>query len=280
MTTPPALLCRRKAVQVAVLAVLCLLPWLNAWGWTAVMGDFYALRLGTVPFADPLTLTQALAAGSVPAWPLWQGALSTLASALVLGRFFCGWLCPYGLFSEWMWRRRKAETRHEPGVWLQRVALTAAGLAGAALWGAPLLNALSAPGLLSLVPQLTGAAAVGAALTSAAGMLALEAWTGSRWWCRALCPQALLLMVAAWCGQKLPLRMAVRRRAERCSCAPQERPCAAVCSMGLNPKSKGGPPCALCTQCGDCVTACARKGGALRLGTAGGRTPRRASSPA
>lgn len=265
MNVPLSLLRRRRFVQAATLAGLCVLPWLNAGGWTAVVGNMYALRLGSIPLADPVAAAQVAAAGEVPGWSLYLGSLLTLVLALAAGRFFCGWLCPYGLLSEWLWRRRKNETgRSGPHPWRWRAALTAVGLAGTALWGAPLLNVFSAPGLISLAPQL--GAAAGTALFPVAGMLALEGITGRRWWCRALCPQALPLMAAAWCGRRLPFRLAARRRSGRCSCGAGEAPCATACSLGLNPRGKAEPSAALCTQCGDCVVSCAGRGGVLRLG--------------
>jgi len=50
---------------------------------------------------DPLTgLTTLLASGSLYAGLLW-GAL-VLALTLVLGRFFCGWVCPFGAMHQFM----------------------------------------------------------------------------------------------------------------------------------------------------------------------------------
>lgn len=90
----------RRPAQILVLCVLCALPWLNAHGWNAVSGDFFALNLAGVPFADPLSALQLLVAGMLPGPRLWMGALLTLTPALLLGRVFCSWACPYGLLSE------------------------------------------------------------------------------------------------------------------------------------------------------------------------------------
>ena len=45
---------------------------------------------------DPLALLNTILAGSAPILSLWLGALLLLFSTALLGRFFCGWLCPTG----------------------------------------------------------------------------------------------------------------------------------------------------------------------------------------
>lgn len=271
MNIPVGVLRLRRVVQVLVLAGLCVLPWANAQGWKEVMGNFYALYVGGVPFADPLTAAQNLATGYMPGWKLGVGAGLALALALVLGRVFCGWICPYGLLSEllWHWRGRKQGKLREDWAWKGRTVVTLAGLAGTAWLGLPLLNAISAPGNISLLPLLgqRGWEIVELCAVFVAGLLVLDAGLGTRWWCRYVCPQALLLMLAAWLGSKAwrGRGVAVRWTAARCTCKG-ETPCAAACSLGLRPLHKDGPPVAHCVQCGDCVTACAARGGALRLG--------------
>jgi polyferredoxin len=56
---------------------------------------------------DPLAALGSLAAsGELFAGMAW--ALATIAGTLVLGRFFCGWLCPFGTlhhFLGWLGRR-------------------------------------------------------------------------------------------------------------------------------------------------------------------------------
>ena len=271
--------------------MLCALPWLNAGGWREIMGNFYALYVGGLPFADPLGVAQSLAGGHVPGTRLWLGAALTLAVALVWGRVFCGWICPYGLLSEliWRWRgptKRREQTRTKvlPGkmgdaregwTWCLgwRLALTLAGLVGTAVLGVPVLNALSGPGLLSLAPQmaLEDMVMVAVVLAIPALLLAAEALTGQRWWCRSACPQALLLMLASALGEYASTRLLQRRgtalcwTADACVCKQGELPCVKACSLGLWPRGKKSVDAALCTRCGDCVSACARRGNALRL---------------
>lgn len=285
MNIPGGMLRLRRVVQALVLAGLCVLPWANAQGWKDIMGNFYALYVGGVPFADPLTAAQSLATGYMPGWKLGLGAGLALALAFVLGRVFCGWICPYGLLSEllWQWRGRKQGKLREGWAWGVRAVVTLAGLAGTAWLGLPLLNALSAPGNISLLPLLgqAGWEIVELCAVFVAALLVLDALLGTRWWCRYVCPQALLLMIMAdpsgrsvWAGLARAGRrpryaprgmLAVRWTAAQCTCKG-ETPCAVACSLGLRPRHKAGPPVAHCVQCGECVTACAARGKALRLG--------------
>lgn len=277
MNIPVSLLRCRWWIQTAVLTGLCLLPWVNALGWHGVMGNFYAVYLGGVPFADPMTVAQSLVVGVAPAWRLWLGAGLALALALTLGLVFCGWVCPYGLLSEWLWRLRGRvqARRRKQTAFTARTVLTLLGLLGTALLGVPLLNALSGPGLLSLAPQLwhgghEGGQALFAVLVVPGVLLLTEALAGQRWWCRYACPQSLLLMLAAALGHRCGRGWAVLWRASACTCKDGNQPCARACSLGLRPRAPrgvDGPPAAHCVLCGDCVCACAEQGGALGIGT-------------
>ncbi len=272
----------RRCVQVLTGLVFCLLPWLNALGVQWISGSLFALDLKGVPFADPVAVLQVAAGGFAPAGRLLAGAALSLSLALSLGRVFCSWICPYGLFSELIYglRRRAAGTRAESGpVWRDRAFLLKAGnvllgLAGAVALGFPLLSQISMPGELSLAPlvvwQEAGRATAAALpillfgiLALPGALLAVEAFSGKRFWCRYICPQSVLLGLAARC---LPARLPglrVRWRAIDCTCK-EEKPCRAACSLALNPRQLDGPSRRDCTMCGDCLKACAGRGGALR----------------
>ena len=152
-----------------------------------------------------------------------------------------------------------------------RAVVLAAGT-GLAACGIPALTRLSFPGTLSLAPQIAcynGFDGVFFGLLAApVTALLLEFLTGERLWCRFVCPQGLLLGCAArlrsWCGRwsRLPLPT-VRWEASCCSCKG-ETPCAAACTLGVQPRRKDGPDALRCSICGECVSVCARKGRALR----------------
>lgn len=259
-------------------AAFCVLPWLNAAGMHGVSGSLFSLDVFGWPFGDPAALVQTLAGGGRPGAHFLLGVGSSLALAFLLGRVFCGWLCPYGLLSEaaaTLGGRLRARPRawKVPARWelACRAVVLAAGT-GLAACGIPALTRLSFPGSLSLAPQIAcynGFDGVFFGLLAApVTALLLEFLTGERLWCRFVCPQGLLLGCAArlrsWCGRwsRLPLP-AVRWEASCCSCKG-ETPCAAACTLGVQPRRKDGPDAVRCSICGECVSVCARKGRALR----------------
>ena len=93
---------------------------------------------------DPLALLSELAAGSAPdPWTLFGAGILLVATAL-LGRFFCGWLCPLGTLLEAVgsWLRRLF--KRKPSTYLSLPAPTAmvvfSGLVAATFAGLPLLG--------------------------------------------------------------------------------------------------------------------------------------------
>lgn len=265
MRIPVTILRFRSLVQFTIFVIMCALPWIHAYGYPAFMqgltGTFYAMHIGPIPFADPLGAVQVLLSGHMPVWPLCLGGLIALVIAFVFGRVFCAWICPYGMLSEWLWSLRRRITKQTPAqnfsrqkdvkrAWLWRLSLTCIGLIITASMAIPLLNALSAPALISLVPSMattTSAAISGAGITgsgmaasgltssgiTAAGatsvtwatgalsiilatlalpliLLLLEVIIGRRFWCTYACPQSLLLMAASWIGAKFSAKLGAK----------------------------------------------------------------------
>jgi polyferredoxin len=145
---------------------------------------------------DPLVaLGTLLTTNKIYAGLIW--ALLTIALTILLGRFFCGWVCPFGAlhqFVGWAGRRRRKHA--------ERVALNQ--YRGAQVLKYYLLVALlsaAAGGLLAELARLphhrtapTGMAlAVGFAIFAA---LAIRKWTGN--WKRAI--GGLVVLVAVWFG--------------------------------------------------------------------------------
>ena len=263
------LIAMRRAAQLLVVAGLCALPWVNAAGWRGVSGSFFALDFLGIPFADPVGAAQVAAMGFLPAGRLLGGALLSLGLALLLGRVFCSWVCPYGLLSELVytlrWRQSVARLVVRQAFW-GKILLLVLGLVAALGVGFPVLGIVSLPGELSLLPVLAWQGDEAWALLGAAAVplvaLLLEFATGKRLWCRFVCPQSVLLGAAAKCLPKSVRGLRINWRAEKCTCKGKA-PCQQACSLDLNPRRKGGPERQDCTHCGDCVSTCAAYGKAL-----------------
>lgn len=267
----------RHATQILVVALFCLLPMLNGQQDPWLSGSLFAFDLCGIPLADPVAAVQgalaALFSGKAPALRLLLGGLLALAVALVLGRVFCSWLCPFGLCSEMVAKARSlhgsANGRWSRHAFAIRGLLLFLGLTLVLALNLPLLSIISMPGQMSLVPQAVrewlGHAEYAAALFSLAGIpvavLVLEAFTGRRLWCRFVCPQSVLLGLAARCLPASEPGLRLHWQADKCGCKGK-RPCQAACHWGCDPRKADRRDC---THCGDCVAACRANGGALGL---------------
>ncbi len=216
---------------------------------------------------DPLSALAVLATS----WLLPVGLLIGLvvvALTAVVGRAFCGWICPFGTLhhlASWATRRMKRGPYHVVNRWrphfrlkyLLLLALVVAALAGTGMVG--LVDPLSlatrsfASGLLPAVsaafpsPGARPRSFSGAWLTGALflGLLLANRWI-ARWWCRALCPLGALLGLGS--------RAAVFRihvDPDRCNAC---HVCARDCQGGDEPFAKHRV--AECHVCLNCVPAC------------------------
>ena len=261
----------RRPVQFAVVLSFMLLPWAYTQGWTGIYGSLFALNIYGLPFADPLSALQVLLLEGHFAVRLWTGAALVLLPAFVLGRVFCAWLCPYGLMSELVYALRRrlpplfregAAERH--AFWF-RIAVCVLGILAAFFFGFPVLQRFSMPGELSLAPlrALESWEIAMAALLLPGMVLLAEGIQGKRLWCRYVCPQSVCLALAARC---FPGGFGVKWTPAHCACSHNDRPCQRACSLGLMVRQKNGPSRSECMQCAQCVSACAQRGAALRMG--------------
>jgi len=270
----PPLVFWRRCCQVIIVLGFIVVPLFNMRNITVISGNLLSLDFCGLTFVDPLAFLQTLAGGR-PTAEAVTGAVLVLLIALLLGRVFCGWMCPYGLASELFFAMRGKQRAHKK---TQRARIHDAGIrpfaarASVAVFGLlavllffpePYLNQLSMPGWYTRAMQhaaFFGLPLYGALLFFA--MPLLEGFIGSRIWCRYLCPQSVLLSLFA-----APARPGLRLRFARqqCTCAGLERPCLAACSLALNPREITFGQRLDCTNCGDCVDACRLRGKALRF---------------
>lgn len=271
----PSLFVWRRFCQVLIAIGCIVVPLLNARDITILAGNLLSLDFFGLTFVDPLALLQTLA-GGWPAAKAVTGAALVLLTALLLGRVFCGWMCPYGLASELVFAIRNRQRAQKKAITATRtndaglhpfaVRATVAGLGLLVVLlflPEPRLNQLSMPGWYTRALQHAVFFSLplhGALLFPA--LLLLEGLTGSRFWCRYLCPQSVLLSLFA-ALPRLGLRLHFIRR--QCACSRNDRPCLAACSLALNPRHITTAQRLSCTNCGDCVDACRSRGKALRL---------------
>jgi polyferredoxin len=265
----------RTARRVSQIFFVVLLVWFCV---AATLGDrFWQLRGWPVNWLlelDPLTgLATLLATRTLYSGLLW--GLATVALTVVLGRVFCGWVCPFGAmhqFVGWLGRRRLRSklrveaNRYRPAQRFKYYVL-AAFLAAAAL--APFGSGTLLIGLLDPLPlvqrsvglvllplaERSGALALsplprvydGAGLIAAvfATALALNLWV-PRFYCRFVCPLGALLGLlgrfALW---------RIGRTEEGCtSCLKCERNCEGAC------RPTGRIQISECVMCVNCLDDC------------------------
>ncbi|MBQ9537613.1 MAG: 4Fe-4S binding protein [Desulfovibrionaceae bacterium] len=254
----------RRCIQILVCVGLTLLPWAQSLGLN-LGGSFFALQLGPIPFADPVAALTVLGTMQMPKTQILLGAGLALIIAVLMGRIFCGWICPYGFLSELIHGSRPSQAAKAPHSFFIKVLLLIF-LIG--LWidfALPLINVLSFPGELSLLPILTytevSCGVFVGVICVPVIILLLERICGQRLWCKYFCPQSVLLGVAASLLPKKSWGLRIIWTPNKCSCR-DKAPCKAACSLDLNPKKLLSTR-RDCSQCGDCVQACSKHGQAL-----------------
>lgn len=278
----------RRVVQVGFLALFL---WI---GFVAFQNsDPGPLAEGLFPF-DPLA-----AAGAMLASRSWIGdmawAVGTVVLSILLGRFFCGWVCPLGTTLEYI-RFRSAQTRQHrlsprlrsvKYLMLVLVVILAAfgGLTFLVLDPIALFSRAMTVGPVSAVNAVVGSTggpstvphfAQGIAISCVfTGVIALNL-LADRFWCRYLCPLGALLGALA---KFAVFRPVVGEGCNQCGA------CSTVCRLGaidtvdtgkkddLPSRRMGGPNCrkdcreviaSECTLCLDCLADCPI--GSMRFG--------------
>ncbi len=219
----------------------------------AIKGTTWSGTLFGVKLSDPLAVAGQGAAGLTVYSPFLLTALVPVLVTIVLGRFFCGWLCPATLVYE---------LNTNLGLWLNRLGLRVGqrrfdrrlkyvvlgiGLALSALSGSVLVAAIYPPAILGREFYYAVAhGGFGAGAVFFIATLLFDLSVARRGFCRYLCPGGALY---SWLGRYRLLR--IQRNVSECNDCTK---CNAVCEFGLNPlRDDYGQEC---NNCSACIAAC------------------------
>ncbi|HWC99780.1 MAG TPA: 4Fe-4S binding protein [Candidatus Sulfopaludibacter sp.] len=233
---------------------------------------------GWLPIASLMNLKVLLASGQIPALhPAGMFLLlSFLAMSWIFRKSFCGWLCPIGTVSEYLWRLgrqtfgRNYRLPRKLDIGLRSLKYLLLGLFFYAVgsMSVPAIHAfLESPyGLVDDVKMLNFFRFLGVTGGVVMALLVVASVFVQNFWCRYLCPYGALMGLAALAS---PLR--IRRDAALCiDCGK----CAKACPSALPVDRLVSIASAECTACLQCVESCPAAGALIMA------APRRRRVPA
>lgn len=236
----------------------------RAYDSNVLIGGGTAAELGPVPFADPLAAGFVLLADAPTGRALLAFAIPFLI-ALIAGRVFCGWFCPFGTLSRIVaalltfvpFARRLEIPPSRP----VRYVVLAIGIV-AGLFGVQAVLYLALPHALlqQSVYSMWLLGGGGAALGLVVGLVIAGVFLGPTTYCATVCPTGGALGLV---GHARLVRLGI---SEPKKCGSACRLCSQACWIQLEPSSgDAGPDCDLCARC---VPACPRTNLQITIGLA------------
>lgn len=211
---------------------------------TTWSGTLFGLKL-----SDPLAVVSQIAAGSGVYVPFLLTALIPVLVTLVLGRVFCGWICPATFLYELntalgaLLHRMGIHTGNRHFDKRLKYLVLISGIVISSLGGVVFIATIYPPAIIGReIYYLIALGGFGAGAAFFAVTLLFDLLVSRRGFCRYLCPGGALYSLL---GRYRLLR--IRRIVEDCNdCAK----CNAVCEFGLDPLHDDfGQECNNCTAC-------------------------------
>lgn len=249
----------RRCAQLLTLLAIFVIPVMNLFEITFIKGTFYSMDIGDVALADPLAIFQAVFTSRTISLIMVASLVIPVFLVLLFGRVWCSWFCPYYLLTEGVeWVRSKlaafgvkpfisgyceGSTSRQNCI---RYLILGGGLLLAGIAGIPLLNLVSAPGIISSQALvLVKFQTVTFELAIVLFILVLEFFF-FKYWCRLFCPTGSFLSL-------MQVRRGLKVKKIELECSSCHT-CIHSCPMQINPMTEGHNP--MCHNCGICIDAC------------------------
>lgn len=217
-------------------------------------GTFWSARIFGVSLSDPLAGAEAILSSRSFYKPMLWSLLIPVIITLVLGRVFCGWICPMNTLLEGVDRARRllklAEIpEHDVRFSLKnKYFLLAVVLGLVGCTSIPFIALFYPPAVMSREMHVfVFGSTVGVGTFLILAICAFELFVSKRWWCRYVCPGGALYSLL---GRFRVVRV-VRNESNCVQCGE----CVRVCQFDLRPmlvQITGME----CTNCGSCIRAC------------------------
>ncbi len=247
----------RRLSQWAAVLLILLIPFLNRHGYHQMMGTFYSIRIGHLDIMDPALMFQTILLTKQISFSALLAGTFPLILAIVLGRVFCSWVCPYNLLAEYVAKLRKIVfpqkkyvLNHNPKPHWYWIIF---GLVVTTLMilGIPLITLTSFPGLISSeAADLILNGTIGVEVVLIIIVVLLEFFIAPHFWCKYACPVGATLALFRYRHT-----LHVQFDPKGCHCdSIKMLPCNSVCPLGLDPRHKDIHP--YCYNCGECIYSC------------------------
>lgn len=254
----------RKWVQILSLLFLVTVPVLILLDIRYIIGTLYSISFWDLDIVDPSMVIQTIVLSKEFYIPLLIAAIIPVLLALIFGRVFCSWMCPYNTLLELLELRavrnmrrklfkRKKHKNKNPRSFIYWT-IFAVIVVFTFLIGLPVFTWISMPGIISseIFAIIVG---LGIGIDSILfGVIFLsEVIIGKRYWCKYICPVGATLSLF-----RTKYTMKISYDESICDCPPKSEPCALNCPLNLTPKEKMIYP--YCFNCGRCIEMCERTG--------------------
>lgn len=239
----------RLLVPISILAILVLGP-----AFQLAYGSICTISIGPITFTCPLGFMQIALASQSAVLGLLIPVAATLAATILLGRVFCGWICPAGNVTQ-----RLGNVSIRPRTLSQRltsfaqqnstrVVLLGSVLVASALLRYPVFCVVCPIGIICRnIISLSQYGSLGLDILFVPMIVALE--FGLAPWCAHICPLGTTLSLLS---RKSPVAPMIDKvKCTGCSV------CTKVCSMRVSLFQK--PKLGDCSKCLDCSFRCPAK---------------------